>query len=242
MTQIPFIGHHIAGFPATSKALEDPNGLLAAGGDLEPETLIEAYRRGIFPWYEADQPILWWSPAPRAVFYPNTFKASKSLQKVLRKKTYRITCDTAFAQVIKACSLPRPDSEGTWITSSMINAYIKLHQLGYAHSIETWSSTGELVGGLYGISLGSVFFGESMFSTHSNASKVAFCHLVDRCLQKDIKLIDCQVENPHLTSLGAIEISRKTFEDHLSSYIASSDSLSIHQGCWSTTSTIDSNS
>ena len=232
MNQVPFIGYHCEGFPPTYQAMDEPNGLLAAGGDLTPARLIDAYRKGIFPWFEHDQPILWWSPAPRAVVYPGGFCPSKSLKKVLRRQTFHITMDTVFSRVINHCSQPRPDSEGTWITQDMIDAYVHLHNLGYAHSIEAWANN-ELVGGLYGISLGNVFFGESMFSTQSNASKAAFCHLVDYCTQHKIELIDCQVENPHLTSLGSVNITREAFEQHLASLIPDDQSLERHIGCWS---------
>lgn len=232
MTQIPFLGYHCEDFPSTDQAMEEPNGLLVAGGDLSPTRLIDAYRKGIFPWFEEDQPILWWSPAPRAVIYPTEFSPSKSLKKVLRRQTFQVTMDTVFSEVINHCSQPRPDSEGTWITQEMIDAYVHLHELGYAHSVEAWSDN-ELVGGLYGISLGKVFFGESMFSTQSNASKAAFCHLVDYCKQHKIALIDCQVENPHLTSLGSVNISREHFERHLRSLIPDEQSLNLHLGLWS---------
>ena len=231
MTQIPFIGYHCDGFPPVENALDEPNGLLVAGGDLAPERLIEAYSKGIFPWFEDDQPILWWSPAPRAVLYPGEFVPSKSLKKTLRKKTFKITFDTAFQDVISSCSKPRPSGDGTWITTDMIDAYTRLHQLGYAHSVEAWMGD-ELVGGLYGICLGSIFFGESMFSTESNASKVAFCSLVELCNQKDISLIDCQVANPHLASLGAVDIPRIVFKKHLQALIPDKSALDWHKGIW----------
>ena len=233
MTQIPFIGYHCDGFPPVENALSEPNGLLVAGGDLTPERLIEAYSKGIFPWFEDDQPILWWSPAPRAVFYPAEFAPSKSLKKTLRKKTFKITFDSAFLEVITSCSKPRPSGDETWITTDMIDAYTRLHQLGYAHSVEAWEDN-NLVGGLYGICLGSIFFGESMFSTKSNASKVAFCALVERCNTNNINLIDCQVANPHLASLGAVDISRATFKNHLQTLIPDKIALSLHKGTWST--------
>lgn len=234
MTQIPFIGYHCDGFPPIENALTEPNGLLVAGGDLTPERLVEAYSKGIFPWFEDDQPILWWSPAPRAVLYPAEFIASKSLKKTLRRQKFNITIDTVFADVISSCSKPRASGDGTWITTDMIDAYIMLHKLGYAHSIETWLE-GELVGGLYGICLGSVFFGESMFSTKSDASKVAFCSLIELCNSKNISLIDCQVANPHLTSLGAIDIPRTSFKEHLQTLIPDDQALGRHKGAWSTT-------
>ena len=232
MTQIPFIGYHCDGFPPVENALEEPNGLLVAGGDLAPERLIEAYSKGIFPWFEDDQPILWWSPAPRSVLYPAEFSPSKSLKKTIRKKTFQITFDTVFPEVIASCSKPRPSGDGTWITTDMIDAYVRLHQLGFAHSVETWVGD-ELVGGLYGICLGSVFFGESMFSKKSDASKVAFCSLVELCNNKNIGLIDCQVANPHLASLGATDIPRKTFKKHLKTLIPDENAFSRHKGSWS---------
>ena len=235
MTQIPFIGYHCDGFPPVENALDEPNGLLVAGGDLAPDRLIEAYSKGIFPWFEDDQPILWWSPAPRAVLYPAEFVPSKSLKKTLRKKTFKITFDTVFRDVISSCSKPRPSGDGTWITTDMIDAYTQLHQLGYAHSVEAWIGD-ELVGGLYGICLGSIFFGESMFSTKSDASKVAFCSLVELCNHKNISLIDCQVANPHLASLGAVDIPRTVFKKHLQALIPDKPALDLHKGIWSTNS------
>ncbi|MBV1920862.1 MAG: leucyl/phenylalanyl-tRNA--protein transferase [Pseudomonadales bacterium] len=235
MTQIPFIGYHCDGFPPVENALDEPNGLLVAGGDLAPERLIEAYSKGIFPWYEDDQPILWWSPAPRAVLYPAEFSPSRSLKKTLRKQTFKITVDTVFPEVIVSCSKPRISGDGTWITTDMTEAYIKLHQLGYAHSIEAWAGS-KLVGGLYGICLGSIFFGESMFSTKSDASKVAFCSLVELCNNKGINLIDCQVANPHLASLGAVDIPRATFKKHLQTSIPDKSAFDRHRGAWSTIS------
>lgn len=211
--------------------MDEPNGLLVAGGDLTPKRLIEAYSKGIFPWFEDDQPILWWSPAPRAVLYPADFSPSRSLKKTIRKKTFRVTVDTAFPQVIVSCSKPRPSGDGTWITNNMIEAYINLHNLGYAHSVEAWEDE-ELVGGLYGICLGSMFFGESMFSRKSDASKVAFCSLVELCNNKGINLIDCQVANPHLASLGATDISRQAFKSHLQTLISDQNAIDLHKGTW----------
>lgn len=211
MITLPWLESHTLEFPPSDQALDDPNGLLAGGGDLSPERLLHAYRRGIFPWYEADQPILWWSPDPRAVVFPDRLHVSKSLRKVLRRGDFQVTADQAFERVMTACGEPRDGAAGTWITPEMLAAYIEMHRLGYAHSVEVWRS-GELVGGLYGLALGRVFFGESMFSRADNASKVAFVHLVEQLSAWQFQLVDCQVSSAHLFSLGAEEISRKEFE------------------------------
>ncbi|HET6656209.1 MAG TPA: leucyl/phenylalanyl-tRNA--protein transferase, partial [Gammaproteobacteria bacterium] len=194
-----------ATFPPVTGALAEPNGLLAAGGDLSVARLLAAYRRGIFPWYEDGQPILWWSPDPRMVLFPNELHLSRSLRKTLRRETFEVTVDRAFAEVIEACAAPRDDL-GTWLTDEMKQAYLRLHQAGYAHSVEAWRD-GRLAGGLYGIELGRVFFGESMFSRESDASKVALAHLCRR----DYDLIDCQIDSPHLRRLGAKTIPRREF-------------------------------
>jgi len=209
-------------FPSTTLALDDPNGLLAIGGDLTPERLLAAYRRGIFPWFSGDQPILWWSPSPRCVVFPDQFQIRRSLRKTLRRGDFRVTFDRAFADVIDACQAPRAYAEDTWITAEMRDAYIGMHQLGYAHSVEVWLGE-RLVGGLYGMALGRVFFGESMFHCVTDASKVAFVHLVRQLELWGCPLIDCQVENPHLTSLGAVEVPREDFERLLHSGIAMPD-------------------
>lgn len=192
----------------------EPNGLLAAGGDLSAERLLEAYRSGIFPWFEAGQPILWWSPDPRMVLFPDSLYISRSLQKALGKPEHRVTMDSAFSDVIACCAQPRGDSHGTWITAEMQRAYTELFDLGFAHSVEVWRDT-ELVGGLYGVALGRVFFGESMFSFESNTSKIALVNLVKQLQQWNYGLIDCQVSSEHLESLGAAEISREQFSDQL---------------------------
>lgn len=198
-------------FPSAENALTEPNGLLAIGGDLSPARIVNAYLQGIFPWYSPDQPILWWSPNPRAVLFPEKFKCSSSLQKLIRKKKFSTTIDEDFDSVIQHCAkTSRKDQNGTWITDEMYRAYIKLHQADIAHSVECWLDD-QLVGGLYGLALGNVFFGESMFSHTSNASKVAFAHLVDELRKSNYALIDCQVTSDHLTSLGAEDISRKRF-------------------------------
>ena len=198
-------------FPPVTQALTKPDGLLAIGGCLSPQRIINAYTQGIFPWYNNDDPILWWSPDPRLVIFPEKLHLSRSLKKTLRKQTFQITFDTAFTRVIKACAAPRSDKPGTWLLPDMQLAYCRLHKEGYAHSVEAWHE-GKLVGGLYGLALGKVFFGESMFCHQSNASKVAFVHLVSRLKEQNFTLIDCQVSNPYLESLGAIEIPLSEFK------------------------------
>jgi leucyl/phenylalanyl-tRNA--protein transferase len=197
-------------FPPLGTALTHPNGLLAAGGDLSPQRLLEAYRCGIFPWFNEGDPILWWSPDPRMVLFPPELKISKSLGKTLKKANYTIRADSAFNQVVQACAAPRKGRPGTWIHDEMIAAYTALHEMGLAHSVETWME-GELVGGLYGVAQGKMFFGESMFSRTTDASKVAFVHLVRHLERRDFKMIDCQMKTAHLASFGAREISRKEF-------------------------------
>ncbi len=206
-------------FPPTSKALKDPNGLLAVGGCLSTTRLLNAYRHGIFPWYSDDEPILWWSPDPRLVLFPEQLNVSQSLRKTLQKQKYTVTIDQAFTQVIKACAQPRQAESGTWITDDIENAYSALHKLGVAHSAEAWLD-GVLVGGLYGVAIGQVFFGESMFHTATDASKVAFATLVDKLKSWDYKLIDCQVHSAHLASLGAVEINRTEFNKLIKQYSA----------------------
>ncbi len=201
-------------FPDINLALSDPNGLLAAGDSLSANRLLQAYSRGIFPWYEEGQPILWWSPDPRMVLLPDDLHISKSLQKTLKKSSYRLSMDTVFSEVISCCAEPRGNDTGSWITSEMQIAYSELHEAGFAHSVEVWSGN-DLVGGLYGIALGQVFFGESMFSFESNTSKVALVNLVKQLQRWNYKLIDCQVSSKHLESLGATEISRNDFEQKL---------------------------
>ncbi len=202
------------GFPDISDALEEPNGLLAAGGDLSPERLLEAYQHGIFPWYDDQQPILWWSPNPRAILYPDRIHISRSLKRTLKKNTFKITWDSAFNEVITECSSPRRDQRGTWLTGEMIEAYTNLHLMGYAHSIECWFDS-ELVGGLYGLAIGRVFFGESMFSRITDASKVCLVKLCSLLQQWDYELIDCQVDSDHLRRMGAELIPRALFKSIL---------------------------
>jgi leucyl/phenylalanyl-tRNA--protein transferase len=202
-------------FPPVEHALREPDGLLAVGGDLAPERILSAYRQGIFPWFSPGQPILWWSPDPRAVLLPEKLKVSRSLRKTINKGSFRVTFDTAFEQVIRACAAtPRRGQPGTWITEEMQQAYIHLHRMGHAHSAESWSGD-DLVGGLYGIRLGRVFYGESMFSRRTDASKVAFVHLVRKLQEEGVVLIDCQVTTDHLLSLGAEEIPRRRFVELL---------------------------
>ena len=199
-------------FPDPREAEEE--GLLAFGGDLRPERLLSAYAQGVFPWYESN-PILWFSPDPRMVLVPRELRISRSLKKTLRQNLYTVSLDTAFERVIRACAeIPRSGQDGTWITPEMIDAYVGLHHMGYAHSTEAWRD-GELVGGAYGISLGAVFFGESMFATESDASKVAFVSLVQQLEAWEVGLVDCQMSTPHLASFGATEWTRDMFLDAL---------------------------
>lgn len=201
-------------FPDPETALREPDGLLAVGGCLTPQRIITAYRHGIFPWYGPGEPILWWSPNPRLVLFPEQLNVSRSLRKTLRKKLFRISVDQAFADVIDACAAPRPRQNGTWITDEMKQAYTELHRMGIAHSIEAWHED-TLVGGLYGLGIGRVFFGESMFHTETDASKVVFVHLVKYLLAWNYRLIDCQVRTDHLISLGAVEMTRSDFLERL---------------------------
>jgi leucyl/phenylalanyl-tRNA--protein transferase len=197
-------------FPPVEKALRSPNGLLAAGGDLSSARLLEAYHHGIFPWFNPGEPILWWSPDPRMVLFPDEIRISRSFAKVLRNANYEVRCDTAFEQVMRGCAAPRSTQSGTWINEDMIAAYCMLHKMGYAHSVETWMD-GKLAGGLYGVSLGRMFYGESMFSRTSNASKIALAHLARQLERWQFGMIDCQMNTPHLASLGAREIPRSEF-------------------------------
>ncbi len=203
-----------AEFPPVTQALREPNGLLAAGGDLSPPRLIEAYRHGIFPWFNPGEPILWWSPDPRMVLYPTELKVSRSLRKTLKKRDYEVRVDTAFTAVMRHCALPRDGHHGTWISEEMVAAYARLHEMGLAHSVETWRA-GELVGGLYGVALGGMFYGESMFSRVTDASKIAFVHLVRQLERWCFGMIDCQMKTAHLASLGAREIPRSEFVQRL---------------------------
>jgi leucyl/phenylalanyl-tRNA--protein transferase len=234
---VNFLRYEDPVFPPVERALDEPNGLLAAGGQLNSEWLLAAYRKGIFPWFDDDAgPALWWSPDPRTILYPDRFKVSRSLAKRLRNGGFEVSFDLAFGRVIRHCAEPREQVEGrasgTWITSNMINAYCELHRLGFAHSVETWyrddAGNRILVGGLYGVSLGGMFFGESMFSRASDASKVAFYHLCRRLEAWEFTLIDCQVGNPHLDSLGAVDIPRVEFVE----LIERNASRATRQGSW----------
>jgi leucyl/phenylalanyl-tRNA--protein transferase len=218
---------HNQPFPNPEHALAEPNGLLAVGGDLSPKRLLNAYHHGIFPWYSADQPILWWSPDPRLVLFPEHIKISRSLRKTIKRDHFRLTMDKAFSAVIQRCSEPRPQQSGTWITQEILSAYGKLYQLGYCHSVETWHKE-ELVGGLYGVAIGRVFFGESMFSRMNDASKVALVALAVQLLRWDFALIDCQMHTEHLLRLGATDIPRRAFVELLKQCC----SLAGPQGIW----------
>ncbi|MBN3561328.1 leucyl/phenylalanyl-tRNA--protein transferase [Aliamphritea spongicola] len=205
-------------FPPIEEALEEPNGLLAAGADLSPERLLSAYRQGIFPWFADDEPILWWSPNPRCVMRPEAIHLSKSLRKRIRREGFDVSFDNDFAAVIKACAEPRPGQPETWITEDIQQAYINLHRLGHAHSVEV-REDGQLVGGLYGIAIGKLFFGESMFSRRTDASKIAYVFFAKQLQKWGYALIDCQVYNDHLASLGAEVIPRTEFKQYLDRYL-----------------------
>jgi leucyl/phenylalanyl-tRNA--protein transferase len=215
MSSIVWLEDNNYEFPPVEQALSDPDGLLAAGGSLTPEILLKAYRHGIFPWYSEGQPILWWSPDPRCVLFPEKLKLSRSLKKTLRKQLFTVSQDTAFREVMLNCAKPRKDDAGTWITHNMLEAYCRMHELGYAHSIECWQDD-ELVGGLYGIALGEMFFGESMFSKTADASKVALAYL---CNTVKPKLIDVQVYSRHMERMGAEMIPRKNFIEYLNRFL-----------------------
>lgn len=209
---IPRLGSDPAApFPDPELALSEPDGLLAWGGDLDPVRLTNAYHDGIFPWYSDDQPILWWSPARRCVLYPAEVHISRRLQRVIRQRGFEVTADTAFAEVVEGCALPRKSQDSTWITPDMIHAYTRLHHMGVAHSIEVWRD-GRLAGGLYGLALGKIFFGESMFSQATDASKVALVALCRQLGAREYALLDCQVTNPHLKTMGAVQLSRAQFQ------------------------------
>lgn len=205
-------------FPPLEKAMREPNGLLAAGGDLSPARLVAAYRHGCFPWYQDGQPILWWSPDPRTALFPTELHVSRSLRKTLRKGDFSVTLDRAFSDVIRQCAAPRAYADGTWITSAMQAAYLELHERGLAHSVEVWHEE-RLVGGLYGLAMGQLFFGESMFSHTTDASKVGFVTLVERLQDWGFKMIDCQMPTQHLANFGARSIPRTVFAEALARYL-----------------------
>ncbi|MBM5571036.1 MULTISPECIES: leucyl/phenylalanyl-tRNA--protein transferase [Deefgea] len=226
---IPWLDHrHV--FPPLTQALKEPNGLLVAGGDLSPQRILAAYRQGIFPWFMPGEPILWWSPSPRMVLYVDEFKVPKSLVKVVRHRRYQITFDTAFEQVMQGCAAPRGTEAGTWISDEMLAAYTALHEAGFAHSFECWMD-GELVGGLYGMALGKMFYGESMFARRSDASKIAFVHAVQWLRANGFAMIDCQMYTDHLARFGAREIDRDEFVAKLKVLLDEPEQLGPWQYC-----------
>lgn len=209
---------HPGHFPDPSSALVEPNGLLAFGGDLSPLRLMTAYAHGIFPWFNEGEPILWWSPDPRCVFHTNLLRPNRSQRRALKDTTWQVSVDRAFGQVMQACAAPRPGQFGTWIGPAMISAYVALHDLGHAHSVEVWEHD-RLVGGIYGVSIGRLFCGESMFSAQSGGSKLALCALAALLRGWDFPLIDAQVSNPHLLSLGAVQMAREIFLDKVETLV-----------------------
>ena len=219
---------HVTFFPPVETALKDPNGLLAMGGDLSLERLLDAYHHGIYPWFNPGEPILWWSPDPRMVLVPDEIRVTRSLSKRIRNGGFELRVDTAFVDVMQACAAPRHDEAGTWISPAMVAAYNRLHQAGYAHSIETWHH-GELVGGLYGVAIGRMFYGESMFSRMPDASKVALVRLAKQLRAWEFGLIDCQMETAHLASLGAHTVPRTEFTARLAELV----NLPAKPGFWS---------
>ena len=220
MLPITWLDPEVLAFPSTSTALTAPDGLLAAGGQLSPEWLIYAYTKGIFPWFSEGEPILWWSPSPRTVIPIDQLHVSKSLTKTIRKQSFHITFDHAFEEVVEACAEPRANypEDGTWISDDIVAAYSALHQLGYAHSIEVWDDN-KLIGGVYGVALGKIFFGESMFSRQSNSSKIALFYLAKQLKEWQYIAIDCQVHNNHLESMGALQMPRPEFEALLQQHV-----------------------
>jgi leucyl/phenylalanyl-tRNA--protein transferase len=233
---LPFLAQLEPGdpFPPSSAALAEPGGLLAVGGALDVETLLRAYRRGIFPWYEAPQPILWWTPDPRSVLFPDELHVSRSLRRTLRRGQFRLSVDRDFTAVMEACAAPRAGQPGTWIGAGMLRAYRQLHEHGYAHSIEVRDEQGALAGGLYGVALGRAFFGESMFSRATDASKVALVALVNCLRRGGGEIIDCQVQNAHLDSIGARDIPRVDFEERLAQTVdrpMGADTWSLPEEC-----------
>ncbi len=215
---IPWLGLRDP-FPPVEQALAEPNGLLAAGGDLSPARLLDAYAHGIFPWFNDEDPVLWWSPDPRMVLLPRELHLSRSLRRTIRSQEFTVTFDGAFQAVMKGCAGPRDKQDGTWITADMMRAYTRMAELGHAHSVEAWAD-GELAGGLYGVAVGRIFYGESMFTRRSNASKVAVSWLARQLDRWQFELIDCQMSTEHLASLGAREVPRADFLRRLERAIA----------------------
>mgnify|MGYP001605740470 CR=1 FL=1 len=225
--RIPWLGDAPESpFPPTHLALEHPNGLLAAGGDLSPERLLNAYRHGIFPWYSEGDPILWWSPAPRCLIYPEHVHLSRRTKRRFNTGRYRLTLNNAFERVIHECAESRAQNEGTWITNEMEAAYVQMHRMGHAHSLEVWLGD-ELAGGIYGLAIGSVFFGESMFSAQTDGSKIALVALCKLLATYGFLFLDCQVGNPHLYRMGAVDVARQTFEKKLHAGNAEPDRFSV---------------
>ncbi|MEX2474828.1 leucyl/phenylalanyl-tRNA--protein transferase [Marinobacter sp.] len=230
MTSLPWIDPDHLWFPPAEEALDDPDGLLALGGDLSTERLILAYRNGIFPWFSDDQPILWWSPNPRCVLFPTEIHIPRSLRRTLNSRYFTTTANKDFSSVIRLCADTR--DEGTWITADMANSYAQLHQQGVAHSIEVWNPSGALAGGMYGLAIGQCFFGESMFSLEANASKVLMVHLAHQLNEWGYQLIDCQVESSHLLKMGARTIPRREFLSILRAGVDRSPSQNSWQSQW----------
>jgi leucyl/phenylalanyl-tRNA--protein transferase len=218
---IPWLDSHDP-FPPVEHALREPNGLLAAGGDLSPERLVDAYARGIFPWFGDEDPLLWWSPDPRMVLFVDELHVARSLRRVLKSGRFTVTLDRAFADVMAGCAAPRANAAGTWITEDMLDAYSALARRGFAHSVETWAD-GRLVGGLYGVAIGRMFYGESMFSRRTDASKVALVTLMRQLERWGFKMIDCQMSTDHLASLGAREIPRSAFLERMRQLVGQPD-------------------
>ncbi len=226
---IPWLDHRHE-FPPVEKALKEPNGLLVAGGDLSPERVLAAYRLGVFPWFMPGEPILWWSPSPRMVLFVDEFVMPKSLAKVVRHRPYRVTFDTAFSKVMQGCAEPRGGESGTWISDEMLASYTALYEAGYAHSFECWMDD-ELVGGLYGMAIGRMFYGESMFARRSDASKIAFAHAVQWLRAQGFAMIDCQMYTDHLARFGAREIERDEFKAKLKTLLHEPELLGPWQYC-----------
>lgn len=225
MIQLPWLESETP-FPPVSSALQEPNGLLAVGGDLSVERILAAYRKGIYPWFSPGEPVLWWSPDPRLVLEPSQFHVPRSFAKVLRNRAYEVRFNTAFEAVMRACAAPREPGGGTWITEEMIAAYVALHRAGYAHSVETWVD-GELVGGLYGMAIGRMFFGESMFSRMADVSKIALYYLCETLKEHDFPLIDCQMHTQHLARMGGVLMPRAQFCQQVETLVAETSMIKV---------------